>query len=330
MGGIGARHAGFQLGPQFRSSQELEVVVRVQGQGPPRIARLHRRWTPVTVVAPDTGPGGIPWQRETNHEKASDHDHGGDSGRRALVVDHVDRLAADDECCTFTGQSGTTVHGHRVGATPSSSQVDFSLVLKLRDPAGAAALVKSVSDPTSSSYRHYVTTKQWEARFSPSVSDVNQAEAWLKSEGFTVGALPADRITVPASGTAAQVEKTFGTSLGEYTVDRPDAARGGWASDNTWIDLEHRGRSDGHQPDRRQAGRPGTPALAPSSPPLPAPPTSASRARPRPTAPRIRVTRTPCRTRCAATWALSCGRPTTSRRPTPARATRSPSSTPTT
>ena len=44
-------------------------------------------------------------------------------------------------------------------------------------------------------------------------------EAWLKSEGFSVGAIPADRITVPASGTVAQVEKAFGTSLGEYTVN---------------------------------------------------------------------------------------------------------------
>jgi subtilase family serine protease len=41
----------------------------------------------------------------------------------------------------------------------------------------------------------------------------------LKSEGFSVGAIPADRITVPASGTVAQVEKAFGTSLGEYTVN---------------------------------------------------------------------------------------------------------------
>jgi subtilase family serine protease len=116
------------------------------------------------------------------------------------------------------GQSGPAAYGQRVADAPSSSPVDFSLVLNLRDPAGAAALVKSVSDPTSSGYRHYVTAKQWEAQFSPTASAVNQAETWLKSEGFSVGAIPADRITVPASGTVAQVEKAFGTSLGEYTI----------------------------------------------------------------------------------------------------------------
>ena len=116
------------------------------------------------------------------------------------------------------GQDGPAAYGHRVADAPSSSPVDFSLVLNLRDAAGAAALVKSVSDPTSSSYRHYVTAKQWEAQFSPTASEVNQAATWLKSEGFSVGTVPADRITVPASGTVAQVEKAFGTSLGEYTV----------------------------------------------------------------------------------------------------------------
>ncbi len=115
-------------------------------------------------------------------------------------------------------QGGAAAYGHRLADAPSSSPVDFSLVLNLRDAAGAAALVKSVSDPSSSSYRHYLTTKQWEAQFSPTVSEVNQAASWLKSEGFSVGALPADRITVPASGSVAQVEKAFGTSLGEYRV----------------------------------------------------------------------------------------------------------------
>jgi subtilase family serine protease len=117
------------------------------------------------------------------------------------------------------GQSGPAAYGHRVADAPSSNPVNFSLVLNLRDPAGAAALVKSVSDPTSSSYRHYVTARQWEAQFSPTSAAANQAVTWLKSEGFSVGAIPADRITVSASGTVAQVEQAFGTSLGQYSVN---------------------------------------------------------------------------------------------------------------
>ena len=78
--------------------------------------------------------------------------------------------------------------------------------------------MKAVSDPTSSSYRHYVTTAQWEARFSPTQAEVGQATAWLRSQGFKVGAVSSDRMTVEASGTAAQVESAFVTSLATYKV----------------------------------------------------------------------------------------------------------------
>jgi subtilase family serine protease len=91
-------------------------------------------------------------------------------------------------------------------------------VLNLRDASGAAALVKAVSDPTSTEYRRYATAAQWEARFSPTTAQVQTASSWLKGQGFKVGAVSADRLTISASGTAAQVEKAFDTELGNYKL----------------------------------------------------------------------------------------------------------------
>jgi subtilase family serine protease len=96
--------------------------------------------------------------------------------------------------------------------------VSFNLVLKLRDASGARALVQAVSTPGSASFRHYLTAAQWEARFSPTAEQLAQAESWLKSEGFTVGAVSKDRLTIAASGTAAQVQSAFGTTLANYRV----------------------------------------------------------------------------------------------------------------
>ena len=108
---------------------------------------------------------------------------------------------------------------HPVGAVSKSAAVNFEVVLKLRNAAAAQALVTAVSTPGSASYRHYLTAAQWEARFSPAAAEVSSARSWLASEGFKVGATSADRITVSASGTAAQVEKAFGTTLGMYKVN---------------------------------------------------------------------------------------------------------------
>ncbi|MGA2211238.1 MAG: S53 family peptidase [Acidimicrobiales bacterium] len=107
---------------------------------------------------------------------------------------------------------------HPVGAVANSSRVSFELVLQLRDAAAAEALVKAISSPGSPSYRHYVTRAEWEARFSPSLSEVGKASSWLRSEGFKVGSVSKDRITISASGTAAQIEKAFSTGLEYYRV----------------------------------------------------------------------------------------------------------------
>ena len=112
-----------------------------------------------------------------------------------------------------------TARKHPAGAVSKSAPVKFEVVLRLRDAAVAQALVTAVSTPGSASYRHYLTAAQWEARFSPAVAEVNSARSWLASEGFKVGATSRDRITIPASGTAAQVEKAFGTTLGNFKVN---------------------------------------------------------------------------------------------------------------
>lgn len=102
---------------------------------------------------------------------------------------------------------------HPAGAVPKSARVKFEVVLRLRDAAAAQALVTAISTPGTASYRHYLTAAQWEARFSPAAAEVSSARNWLASQGFAVGRTSRDRITVAASGTAAQVEKAFGTRL---------------------------------------------------------------------------------------------------------------------
>ncbi len=103
-----------------------------------------------------------------------------------------------------------------VGATPAETPIDFSVALALGDQAGAEALERSVSDPSSPSYRHYLTAAQWEKRFSPSQASVNAARSWLESQGVSVEAVTPDRMTIQASASAATVQKAFGTKLNQY------------------------------------------------------------------------------------------------------------------
>jgi subtilase family serine protease len=107
----------------------------------------------------------------------------------------------------------------RVGAVAGSSSIDFEVELKLPDLPGAQALAQAVSTPGSSAYGQYLTPAQWEQRFSPSAVEVQRVTAFLTQSGFTVQGASADRMAISASGTAAQVEQAFGTSLSYHQVD---------------------------------------------------------------------------------------------------------------
>jgi subtilase family serine protease len=94
--------------------------------------------------------------------------------------------------------------------------VAVQLVLPWRDRAGAAALVRSVSEPGSPHYRDFVSAETFRGRFSPAPADVAAVAGWLRASGLEVGQVPANRLYVPAHGPAAVVAKAFGVQLRRY------------------------------------------------------------------------------------------------------------------
>jgi subtilase family serine protease len=103
---------------------------------------------------------------------------------------------------------------------PSSTQrVEVRLYLAGRDPAGAARTAAAVSDPASPSYGRYLTAAQVRRAYAPSAATVRQARSFLTSYGLTVGAVPVNNAYVAATGSVAQVQRAFGTTLRTYRVD---------------------------------------------------------------------------------------------------------------
>ena len=105
-----------------------------------------------------------------------------------------------------------------VGSVAANSQIGFEVDLTLPDQAGAAAFAKAVSTRGNALYGKYLTPAQWEARFSPSAATVAKVSQFLRQSGFSVGQVPADRMAIPASGTAAQVEQRVRHRAGARTA----------------------------------------------------------------------------------------------------------------
>jgi subtilase family serine protease len=106
-----------------------------------------------------------------------------------------------------------------VGAVPGSSAIDFQVELRLPNLQGAQAFARTVSTPGSAAYGHYLTPAQWEQRFSPSPATVGRVTAFLEHSGFNVLGASADRMAIFATGTIAQVQRAFATSLSYHQVD---------------------------------------------------------------------------------------------------------------
>ncbi len=106
----------------------------------------------------------------------------------------------------------------KTGAVANGTQMNFEVDLKWSDPAGAAAFARAVSTPGDPQFGKYLTAAQWEAKYSPTTAAVNQVKSFLTSGGLTVDKVSSDRVAITVTGTAQQVEQTFGTSLSYHAV----------------------------------------------------------------------------------------------------------------
>jgi len=140
------------------------------------------------------------------------------AGLLALSAMAVPASAAPQGRHPLHGSTPRWLHQAReLGATPSAQQVSFGVLLGMRDPAGAVATLQAISDPASASYGHWLTNTEFDAQYAPAGSDVAAVQGWLRSEGFQVTSTLPSGMYVEASGSAAQVEKTFATDLRNYS-----------------------------------------------------------------------------------------------------------------
>ena len=99
------------------------------------------------------------------------------------------------------------------GAVSDATRLRLTAVLQLKDAAGAQKLALAVSDPKNTLYRHFVTPSAWRKAYAPTDKQVASVTTWLKGHGFAVTAVPANGRYVSFTGTAAQAEAAFSTTI---------------------------------------------------------------------------------------------------------------------
>lgn len=118
------------------------------------------------------------------------------------------------------------VTSHRAALTgrlADDRQMRLSVILLPRNQDALAALLKSLYDPASPNYRHFLTVQQFTDQFGPTDEDYAAAASYLSAQGLVVAAKPANRLIVSVTGTAAQINTAFKVQMSTYqhpTEDR--------------------------------------------------------------------------------------------------------------
>ena len=74
-------------------------------------------------------------------------------------------------------------------------------------------LMSDLQNPASPRYHQWLTPAQYASQFGLSSADLDKVKAWLSSQGFTVTGVARGGQFISFTGTAAQVETAFGTSI---------------------------------------------------------------------------------------------------------------------
>ena len=110
-----------------------------------------------------------------------------------------------------------TAQAHTLGATPTLQRVNFGVLLKMRNESGAVATLQRISDPDSVGYGQWLSSNQFAADYGPAAGDVAAVRNWLAGQGFAVRKTLPSGMYVEASGTVAQIQKVFATSVKNYS-----------------------------------------------------------------------------------------------------------------
>ena len=102
------------------------------------------------------------------------------------------------------------------GRLPANETMQLDLVLPLRNQPALDAFVKAVYDPSSPSYRHFLTPVEFTQRFGPSQADYDAVVAYAKANGLTVVGGSRDGMDVQVKGPVSAVEGALHLTMRTY------------------------------------------------------------------------------------------------------------------
>ena len=103
-----------------------------------------------------------------------------------------------------------------VGAVPADTPIDLVIGLPLRNEEKLNALLRDLYDPSSPTFRQYMTPERFTETFGPSAATFDGLVAFAKANRLTIVDAPANRKFVHVRAPASEVNRVFHVTLQQY------------------------------------------------------------------------------------------------------------------
>jgi subtilase family serine protease len=103
-----------------------------------------------------------------------------------------------------------------VGHLSATRSMRLVLALPLRDRTGLENFLRDAYDPTSASYRKFLTVEQFTERFGPSQEDYDSLIQFAKSSGLTVVETSRNRVNLTVTGSVGTIERALHVNMVVY------------------------------------------------------------------------------------------------------------------
>ncbi len=115
-------------------------------------------------------------------------------------------------------------HSLALGTLPSSTDIHVDVTLKLPDPMAVTSFIASLADRRSPNFHHFLRPGQFGRLFGAPLSEVNAVEATLGADGLHPGSVASDRLSIPVTAPASEIDCAFHVSLVDYRLPSGRAA----------------------------------------------------------------------------------------------------------
>jgi hypothetical protein len=106
-----------------------------------------------------------------------------------------------------------------IGPYNQSQKLRIVFGLKPSKQEEEQAFLEALYTSGSPEYHHFLTAKEWNDRFAPSIADEQAVVDWVASRGLTVTHRYPNRLLVDAEGPVSQIQTALGVTINRYKLN---------------------------------------------------------------------------------------------------------------